>query len=109
MENKKFESKGKKFLAIAAHPDDVDFFAGGSVVKWLSEGSEVGLVVATNGDKGSPDQSLTHQQVAELRRKEQEKVSEHLGLAKTWFVDYPDAQLEVTQKLKSSGNSNPML
>lgn len=101
MENKNFSAVNKKILAIAAHPDDVDFFAGGSINKWLSENAEVGIVIATNGDKGSHDNSLSHEQVANIRRQEQEHVSKELGLIKTWFLDYPDAQLEVTQALKS--------
>lgn len=101
MESKDFNGANKRILAVGAHPDDVDFFAGGSIQKWLSEKSEVALAIATNGDKGSHDKTLTHEQVAKIRRVEQEKVSRTLGLTKTWFLDFPDAQLEVTQELKS--------
>lgn len=101
MEKDNFNPKGKKFLAIFAHPDDACFGAGGTLVKWKKQGAKGAVVIATSGNKGSSDRRLTQEKLAKLRRREQLAASKFLGLEKTWFLDYPDAHLEVTQDLKS--------
>lgn len=95
-----FDPAGKKILIISAHPDDADFAAGGTVLKWLKKGAKGAIVIATNGNKGSHNHDHSHDQLSEIRKQEQLAASEFLGLEKTWFLDYPDAHLEVSQELK---------
>lgn len=95
-----FDPNGKKVLAISAHPDDMDFGGSGTLMQWLKQGAKAAIVIATNGDKGTSDTSLTSRQLAKLRRDEQLHASTFLGLEQTWFLDYPDAHLEITQNLK---------
>lgn len=97
-----FNPKGKKLLAIFAHADDADYGCGGTFLKWLKMGSSGSIVIVTNGDKGTEDQTLTPIELATLRRKEQLSASKFLGLENTWFLDYPDAHLEVDQGLKKN-------
>lgn len=40
-------------LAIAAHPDDVEISAGGTVLKSIEQGKKVGIVDLTQGELGS--------------------------------------------------------
>ena len=40
-------------LVIIAHPDDPEFFAGGTIARWCAEGHDVRYVIVTGGDKGS--------------------------------------------------------
>lgn len=96
-----FNPVGKKFLAITAHPDDADFCAGGTMLKWLSKGAKGAIVIITNGDKGSHKKDLTCEQLMEIRKNEQLAASKVLGLEQTWFLEYPDAHLEVSQELKN--------
>jgi LmbE family N-acetylglucosaminyl deacetylase len=42
-------------LAIGAHPDDIEFGCGGTLAKWARSGTEVHLLVLTDGSKGSWD------------------------------------------------------
>ncbi|MDP2671503.1 MAG: PIG-L family deacetylase [bacterium] len=99
--NQKFDPRNKKFLAVSAHPDDADFYAGGTMLSWLASGAKGSIVIATNGDKGSSDKNLTSEKLAETRKKEQLSASSVLGLEQTWFLDFPDAHLEITQDLKA--------
>src|SRR5439155_12224064 len=48
-------------LAIAAHPDDVEFGCGGTLAKWAAAGSAIHHLVLTDGSKGSwdPDDDTT--------------------------------------------------
>ena len=52
-------------LVVTAHPDDVDFGAAGTIASWVKAGAEVAYCVATNGDAGGSDRSMSH---AESRR-----------------------------------------
>jgi LmbE family N-acetylglucosaminyl deacetylase len=80
-------------LAVGAHSDDVEFGAGATLAKWAQEGSNVHLLVLTDGSKGTwePDASLTDL-VAE-RRREQEKAAAVLGITGVTFVDFVDGEL----------------
>ena len=95
-----FDPKDKKILLVSAHPDDADFFAGGTIYSWIAQGAKAAIVIATNGDKGTSDRNITSVDLADTRHQEQLEASQVLGIEKTWFLDYPDAHLEVTQELK---------
>jgi LmbE family N-acetylglucosaminyl deacetylase len=101
LEINSFDPKGKKFLVITAHADDADFCAGGTMLKWLASGAKGAIVIATNGDKGTHNPKLTSSELADLRKEEQIAASKFLGFEYTWFLNYLDSHLEVTQELKS--------
>jgi bacillithiol biosynthesis deacetylase BshB1 len=61
-------------LAIAAHPDDVEISASGTLLKAISRGSRVGIVDLTMGQMGSRGS-------ATLRLEEAKAASELLGLS----------------------------
>ena len=46
------EEGPKKALVIAAHPDDSEFGAAGTVCQWVKEGWEVYYLICTDGSKG---------------------------------------------------------
>lgn len=87
-------------LVIAPHPDDAEFGAGGTIIKWVAEGKEVYLVVCTNGDKGSSDPEMTSEKLARIRKKEQEAAAKVLGIKEVIFLDYPDGGLEDTPEFR---------
>ena len=47
-------------LAIGAHPDDIEFGAGGTLAKWAAAGCVVHHLVCTDGSKGTwnPDADI---------------------------------------------------
>ena len=51
-------------LVITPHPDDAEIGCGGTVSKWISEGTKVFYVLCTNGDKGSDDPEMTSERLA---------------------------------------------
>lgn len=61
----------ERVMAIFAHPDDPEFFAGGLLAKFGSEGKRLIYVLATSGDKGSDDAAMTHEQLILIREEEQ--------------------------------------
>ncbi|NBR94318.1 MAG: PIG-L family deacetylase, partial [Actinobacteria bacterium] len=49
------DSEISRVLVVTAHPDDVDFGAGGTIAQWTAKGISVSYCIATNGDQGGED------------------------------------------------------
>lgn len=78
-----------KILVITAHPDDVDFGAGGTVATWVVEGNEVEYCLVTDGQAGGSDNTVTRDEVAALRRREQTAAANMLGVTKLHWLGFP--------------------
>jgi LmbE family N-acetylglucosaminyl deacetylase len=82
-----------KFLVIVAHPDDPEFFGGGSIARWVADGHAVSYVVVTGGDKGADDPAMTPQRLVNIRHAEQRAAAAVLGVRDIAFLDYLDGEL----------------
>ena len=87
-------------LVFAAHPDDADFLAAGTLARWAREGWEIRLVVATDGSKGSDDPDMLPERLISLRQTEQRAASAVLGLADVIFLGHEDGMLEDGPRLR---------
>lgn len=76
-----------KVLAIGAHPDDVELLCGGTLAKCAARGDRVGIMVATNGNVGSP--TLQRDEIAAIRRQEAAAAAAVIGAELTW-MNYDD-------------------
>ena len=93
-------SASGRVLVIAAHPDDPDFLAGGSIARLAKQGREVVYVILTNGNKGSGNRSVTSEQLAPIRQEEQRRAAHVLGVRRVEFLGYEDGELEDTRELR---------
>ncbi len=89
-----------RILVIAAHPDDVDFGAAGTIARWTDAGAEVVYGIVTDGDAGGSDRSVTRPDMAALRRAEQTAAAKHVGVHDVRFLGYPDGRVEATLGLR---------
>ena len=87
-------------LVIAAHPDDSEFGAAGTVAKWVREGRRVAYLVCTSGEKGTTDPSLTPETLIEIREEEQRAAARVLGVHDVVFLRQPDQGLEDTAEFR---------
>jgi len=84
-------------LAIAAHPDDVEFGCGGTLAKWSAAGAECHHLVLTDGSKGSWDATQDRDALVAERRDEQRAAAKALGCTgEVVFLDAVDGELEAT-------------
>ena len=90
----------RRVMFVAAHPDDPDFLAGGTIARMAREGREVTYVIVTNGNKGSGDRSLTPEQLVPIREEEQRRAAGVLGVERVEFLGYEDGELEDTRDLR---------
>lgn len=58
----------KRVLAVGAHPDDVEFFAGGTLALLFQKGFQIHIATVCSGDMGS--MTLSPHEIAEVRYKE---------------------------------------
>jgi LmbE family N-acetylglucosaminyl deacetylase len=82
-------------LAVAAHPDDVEFGCGGTLAKWAAAGCEVHHVICTDGAKGSWDPAEDAARLVALRQDEQRAAAKALGASgEVVFLGWPDGELD---------------
>jgi LmbE family N-acetylglucosaminyl deacetylase len=87
-------------LVIVAHPDDAESHAGGTVAKLTRAGTQVAYCVATNGEKGSADLTMTPERLATIRQEEQRRAARILGVEAVDFLGFPDCEVENTRQTR---------
>src|SRR6266542_557645 len=70
----------QRALAVVAHPDDAEFWAGGTITAWTAAGVEVSYLVLTDGDAGGFDPSVPRSEIPKIRRDEQLRAAAVLGV-----------------------------
>jgi LmbE family N-acetylglucosaminyl deacetylase len=85
-----------RVLAVVAHPDDIEFMAGGTIARWAAAGAEITYCILTDGAAGSRDPSMTNARLAALRQQEQRAAAAACGVHNVIFLGYPDGRLEPT-------------
>lgn len=79
-------------LILVAHADDTEFFAGGTVARFVAEGREVYEVIATNNERGSFELDR-ETLIADSRDREAREAARILGKKEIFFLGYPDGFL----------------
>jgi LmbE family N-acetylglucosaminyl deacetylase len=101
MNDQQFEPLTPKIvLGIAAHPDDLDFGAAGTMASFAQAGAAVHYLILTDGSSGSEDKDMTPERLTKIREEEQHAAVKAIGCKSVTFLGYPDGQLEVTMALK---------
>ena len=90
----------KVVLGVAAHPDDLDFGASGSVAAFVNEGAEAYYLILTDGSKGSADKTISSEDLIKKRQSEQRAAGKLLGLKDVFFLGYEDGGLQVSMAVK---------
>lgn len=90
----------ERILVVTAHPDDLDFGAGGTIAQWSAKGIAVSYCICTNGEQGGVDPAITREQMKEIRRREQTAAGAVLGVSDIHFLDYRDGSLAPTIELR---------
>jgi LmbE family N-acetylglucosaminyl deacetylase len=89
-----------RVLAIAAHPDDLDFSAAGTIARWTEAGLEVVYCMVTDGDAGGFDEDFPRAEMPAVRRAEQVAAAKCVGVSDVRFLGYPDGRVEATLDLR---------
>ena len=85
---------------MAAHPDDLDYGASGTVAGWTDAGVKVTYLLCTRGDQGGFDDTPREQMPA-LREREQREAAAQVGVHDVRFLDgFRDGWLEPSPELQ---------
>lgn len=87
-------------LVVAAHPDDAEFGAGGTLAKWAARGAAVHHLVLTDGSKGTWDPDADVAALVTARREEQREASRRLGGTSVHFAGRTDGELVADAELR---------
>ena len=83
----------KTVLVFAPHPDDAEFYAGGTLAGFAAEGARVIIVTATDGSKGSF--TLAGEDLAAVRFEEAHRACQALGIEPPVMLDLTDFELDL--------------
>lgn len=87
-------------LAVAAHPDDIESWCGGTLARAADAGLDVRLLLVTSGDKGSDDPRARPPEVAVRREREATQAARCLGIGEVDFLRHPDGEVEDSGTLR---------
>jgi LmbE family N-acetylglucosaminyl deacetylase len=76
----------ERVLVVVAHPDDAEFWAGGTIAGWTDAGIEVTYCVLTDGDAGGFDPDVSRGEIPGIRRAEQQEAAALLGVREVRFL-----------------------
>jgi LmbE family N-acetylglucosaminyl deacetylase len=79
-------------LALVPHPDDLEWYAGGTVARMVGEGARAVIVIATDGSKGSYEYDGAT--LARLRCEEARRAAEVLRAEPPIMLGHPDLELD---------------
>lgn len=85
----------ERALAIAAHPDDIEFGSGATLAKWAKAGTEVSLLICTDGSKGTWNAEADTDKLVVTRQAEQRNAAGELGATgQVVFLGWTDGELD---------------
>jgi LmbE family N-acetylglucosaminyl deacetylase len=90
----------KSAMTILAHPDDAEFGSGGTLATWARQGTEITMVIVTDGSKGSDDRAITNEDLVAMRIVEQDRAAAVLGVTRVVRLGYEDGVLQPTIELR---------
>lgn len=85
--------KGLNVLAIGAHPDDIEFGCGGTLMKMAKRGHNVYMLVMTKGGMGGK---------TKVRRREQQKAARFINAKKVFWGQFKDTYVPSNKQVIST-------
>ena len=89
-----------RILIIAPHADDEILGCGGTIAKYVHQGADVFIIIATDASKS--DSTLFSESGIAIVRKEAIEAHKLLGVKETFFLDFPAPALNAFPEYKIS-------
>ncbi len=85
-------------LAVAAHPDDIEYGTASAVARWTAQGKRVTYLLATRGEAGID--GMHPDQAGPLREAEERAGAREVGVDVVEFLDHRDGVVESGPELR---------
>jgi LmbE family N-acetylglucosaminyl deacetylase len=82
----------ERAVAVAAHPDDLEYGAAAAVARWTRQGKSVSYLLATRGEAGIA--GVEPAKVGPLRMEEELRSAAVVGVTQVDFLDHRDGLVE---------------
>ncbi len=93
-------STPERVLVVEAHPDDIEWYAGGTIARLARAGAEITFIIGTEGERGSYNSADDPLALAETRKREQQAAANLLGVKQLVYLGHPDGALVSTLDLR---------
>ena len=88
----------ERCLAVAAHPDDIEYGTASAVARWTAQGKTVSYLLATRGEAGID--GMHPDQAGPLREREERAGAREVGVDAVEFLDHRDGVVEYGTALR---------
>jgi LmbE family N-acetylglucosaminyl deacetylase len=88
----------QRCLAVAAHPDDIEYGTAGAVARWTAQGKQVTYLLATRGEAGID--SMHPDEAGPLREAEERAGAREVGVDVVEFLDHRDGIVQEGPELR---------
>jgi LmbE family N-acetylglucosaminyl deacetylase len=85
-------------LAVAAHPDDIEYGTAGAVARWTAQGKQITYLLATRGEAGID--GMHPDEAGPLREAEERAGALQVGVDVVEFLDHRDGTVEAGPALR---------
>jgi LmbE family N-acetylglucosaminyl deacetylase len=82
----------QRCLAVAAHPDDIEYGTASAVARWTAQGKQVAYLLATRGEAGID--GMHPDQAGPLREAEERAGAREVGVDVVEFLDHRDGVVD---------------
>lgn len=89
-----------RVLVVVAHPDDIDFGFAGTVAQLTAAGSHVAYCLVTSGEAGEDDMTVSTEELAALREREQTAAAAEVGVTSLHWLHHPDGAVQANLQLR---------
>ena len=85
-------------VAVAAHPDDLEYGAASAIARWTDQGKEITYLLRTRGEAGID--GMHPRDAGPLREAEEVAGAAQVGVTVVDFLDYTDGVIEYGMDLR---------
>lgn len=85
-------------LAVAAHPDDLEYGTASAIARWTAQGKEITYLLVTDGEAGID--GTEPERAGPLRRDEEIRSARVVGVETVEFLGRPDGLVEADLSLR---------
>jgi LmbE family N-acetylglucosaminyl deacetylase len=88
----------QRCLAVAAHPDDIEYGTAAAVARWTAQGRQVVYLLVTRGEAGID--GMHPDRAGPLREREERDGARAVGVTEVEFLDHRDGVVEYGLRLR---------
>src|SRR3954447_13893908 len=88
----------QRCLAVAAHPDDIEYGTASAIARWTAQGKQVTYLLASRGEAGID--GMHPDKAAPLREAEERAGAREVGVDVVEFLDHRDGVIEYGPELR---------